>query len=140
MMFDDLFRTIKENESKHSFTYTTVTDNVLLEAEKQLNLKISGAYRWFVKTFGHGGIGFCIFGVGADGSMVFVDETLEYRSYGLPDYAIVIENCDEWVYCLDTRSGKVGMWSFVDKKYKDEYESFEVYLMDRINDILENRD
>jgi hypothetical protein len=138
-MIEDLYNTIKENEEEGDFTYANVTDKMLAEAEKQLNLKIPNAYRWFLKTFGHGGIGMDVLGVGADDSMIFVDETLEYRSYGLPKDDIMIENCDEWIYCLNSKTGKIGMWSAVDNEYTDRYESFEAYLRDRINDVLENR-
>ena len=59
--------------------------------------------------------------------MVFVDETIKYRSYGLPKDVILIENCDEWVYCIQSQNGRIGMWSPGDVKCKDIYESFEIY-------------
>ncbi len=140
MLYDHLCTTIKENESRGDFTYAKLTDNMLAEAETRLNLKLPSAYRWFLTSFGQGGIGgIDVLRVGKTGKLVFVEETLKYRSYGLPADVILIENCDEWVYCIQTQSGRIGMWSPGDVKCKDVYESFEVYLWDRINDILENR-
>lgn len=139
-MHDRLYLTIKENESKGDFTYANVTDRMLNEAETLLGLKIPNAYRWFIENFGQGGIGGIeVLGIGKNGKMVFVDETIKYRSYGLPKDVILIENCDEWVYCIQPQSGRVGMWSPGDEICNDTYESFEAYLLDRINDILENR-
>ena len=31
---------------------------------------------------------------------------LKYRTYGLPHNLIVIKNCDEWGYCIDSLNGK----------------------------------
>ena len=70
--------------------------------------------------------------------MIFVEKTLEFRSYGLNDDKIVIENCDEWIYCLDVKNGAVMMWSQGDKKYKINYNNFIEYLNDRISDAIEN--
>ena len=139
-MHDYLYKTIKENESKGDFTYAKVTDSMLTEAVARLHLSLPEDYRWFLINFGQGGIGGIeVLGVGKNGKMTFVDETIKYRSYGLPNDVILIENCDEWVYCIHSQSEKIGMWSPGDNKCKDIYENFETYLWDRINDILENR-
>lgn len=125
---------------KGDFTYAKVTDSMLIEAETRLALKLPNAFKWFLINFGQGGIGGIeVFGFGKNGKMVFVDETIKYRSYGLPKNVILIENCDEWVYCIQPQNGRVGMWSPGDVNCKDSFESFEAYLLDRINDILENR-
>lgn len=138
-MLDELYRLIKSNESKGDFNYAEVTENMLSEAEKELGLKIPKGYAWFIRKFGHGGIGGIeVIGVGKNGTLMFVKETLKYRTYGLPDELIVIENCDEWVYCINSVDGKIVLWSKGDTNYTKAYDSFEVYLKDRINDMLEN--
>ncbi|OJU08947.1 MAG: hypothetical protein BGN88_07660 [Clostridiales bacterium 43-6] len=138
-MYDYLYKTIKENESKGDFTYAKVTDSMLSEAETRLNLKLPSTYKWFLMNYGQGGIGGIeVLGIGKNGKMVFVDETIKYRSYGLPQDVILIENCDEWVYCIQSMNGKVEMWSPGDKICTGVYDNFETYLLDRINDILEN--
>ena len=44
--------------------------------------------------------------------MISKDETLKYRTYGLLNNLNVIENCEAWVYCIESLSGKVMMWSW----------------------------
>ena len=66
-------------------------------------------------------------------------ETLKYRSYGLPNELIVIENCDEWLYCINSDDGKVVVWSKGDNNgYSKGFDNFEAYIYARINDMLEN--
>lgn len=91
-----LYELIKQHESKGDFTYAIVTEKMLNEAEKRLGIKIPKEYRYFLEKFGHGGIGGIeVLGVGKNGSLIFEKETLKYRTYGLPDELIAIENCDE---------------------------------------------
>ncbi len=138
-MYDNLYKIIKKNEIIGDFTYAKVNEETLTEAESELGIIISDAYKWFLKKFGHGSIGGIeILGVGKNGKMAFVSETLKYRSYGLPKDLIVIENCDEWVYCLDSKTNKVVMWSQGELEGSVAYQNFEIYLLDRINDMIEN--
>ena len=93
-------------------TYADVEDNAFALAEEELGISIPSQYLWFLKTYGHGGLnGIETLGVGKNKKLIFKDETLKYRTYGLPHNLIVIENCDEWVYCIDSLNGKVKMWS-----------------------------
>lgn len=134
-----LYELIKKHESKGDFTHAIVTEGMLDEAEKRLGIEILEEYRYFLKKFGHGGIGGIeVLGVGKNGSLIFEKETLKYRTYGLPNELIAIENCDEWVYCVNSMNGKVVMWSRGDIEYSEKFDSFEKYLHDRVNDILEN--
>ena len=132
-------RTSFETLSPDICIYTFIDDKDLYDAEKILNLKIPEQYVWFLKNYGHGGLdGIETLGVGKNGKMIFVEKTLEFRSYGLNDDKIVIENCDEWIYCIDVKTGAVMMWSQGDKKYKINYKNFIEYLNDRISDAIEN--
>ncbi|MEE0663959.1 MAG: SMI1/KNR4 family protein [Collinsella bouchesdurhonensis] len=94
----------------------------------------------FLRKYGHGGIGgVTVFGVELDGSMVFAEETEEYRPDGLPDGLVVVENCDERLYCIDCSSGKVVSWSPYDGDGVVEvYEDFDSHLLGRFNDAIEN--
>ena len=136
---DELYAFVKKYESIGDFTYADVTDEMLNGVERGLNIKIPEEYKRFLKEFGHGGIGGLeILGVGKNGSLIFEKETLKYRAYGLPAELIVIENCDEWIYCVNSINGKVVMWSIRDSGYSEAFDSFKTYLYDRINDMLEN--
>jgi len=138
-MGNELYALIRKHESKGDFTHAVVTEKMLNEAEKNLGVILPKEYRDFLKEFGHGGIGGIeVLGVGKNSALIFEKETLKYRTYGLFHQLVVIENCDEWLYCIDALNGKVVMWSKGDVEYSEAFENFEVYLYDRVNDILEN--
>ncbi|MBQ7501500.1 SMI1/KNR4 family protein [bacterium] len=136
-MTEKIRNLIKKYEVKGDFTHAEVSDAVIAAAEQTLNVKLPQQYIAFLKEFGHGGIGgIDTLGVGLTGRMIFLETTLEYRRYGLPQSFVVIENCDEWLYCIDCSSYKVVSWE--DGYAEDEYGSFDDYLAERINEAAEN--
>lgn len=138
-MSKKVYELIRQYECKGDFTHAIVTDEMLDEVERRLKLKIPKEYRFFLREFGHGGIGGIeVIGVGKNNALVFEKETLKYRTYGLPNELIIIENCDEWVYCINSIDGKIVMWSKGDIEYAEAFDNFEVYLYERVHDILEN--
>lgn len=138
-MYDEIIKNINKYEKRGNFTHAVVSDSMILNAEKMLKVNIPEQYKWFLKKYGHGGIdGIETLGVGKTGKMVFIDKTLEFRKYGLSNEMIVIENCDEWIYCLNTKSGNVVIWSLGSSKCNIVYKDFIEYLNDRINDAIEN--
>ena len=76
-------------------------------------------------------------GFGFTGSMIFVDATLDYREDDLPKNLVVIENVDEWLTCIDCDTGKIVSWDF-SGYIQEEFEDFDEYLIDRMNDVIEN--
>lgn len=138
-MSENVYEIISEHERKGDFTYADVTNEMLAGAERRLGVELPVEYGEFLKYYGHGGIGGIeVLGVGKNGLMIFENETSKYRTYGMPRELIAIENCDEWVYCINTYNNRVVMWSRGRVGYLDAYGSFEEYLRDRVNDILEN--
>jgi hypothetical protein len=137
-MNEIILNTIKKYEKKGDFNYASVTGKMIEDAEKQLGVKLPEQYIEYIKKFGHGGIaGLEIIGVGLTGRMLFVESTLEYRTEELPDNLVVIEKVDEWLMCLDCNTGKVVSWDF-SGYIKDEYDSFDDYLIDQMNSAIEN--
>ena len=137
-MNDIILNTIKKYEVKGDFNYASVTDDMISDAEEILGVKLPNQYVDYIKMFGHGGIaGVEILGVGLTGKMIFVESTLEYRADELPGNLVVIENVDEWLMCLDCDTGKVVSWDFTGY-IKEEYDSFDDYLMDHMNNAIEN--
>lgn len=120
-----------------SFTKVAPTQGMLAEAQQKLGFPMPEQFVEYLNAYGHGGIGFEVLGVGFDGTMFFLDETLEYREDGLPDNLLVVENCDEWLYCIDADTGEVVSWYFDDDPSVD-YSCFDDYLLDRLNDAIEN--
>ena len=137
-MNDTIKTTISRYEESGDFTYFTVTDDMITAAEKELGLILPEQYKEFLKTYGHGGIGgISTLGVGLDGSMVFVEETLDYRNDGLPLHLIIIENEDEWIYCIDSITEKVVSWDMTGY-VKDEFNCFDDYLLAQMQDAIDN--
>lgn len=95
-----------------------VSKEYIARAEKILEVNFPPEYKEFVKKFGSGGIcGVDVLGVeGADYASV-VESTKRYRKLGLPKKYIVIENVDEFVYCLSTLDEyNVVRWDDISKK------------------------
>ena len=110
---------------------------MLAETEEKLGFGVPEQFLEYLNTYSHGGIGFEILGIGFDGSISYLEETLEYREDGLPENLLVIENCDEWLYCIDVNTDEVVSWS-IDEDPRVEYACFDDYLVDRLNDAVEN--
>lgn len=60
---------------------------------------------------------------------------MRYRQRGLPQTLIVIENCGEWVYCINSETCTIVSWS--EDLIKEEYSDFDSYLLDRFSDAAE---
>ncbi|WP_432291346.1 SMI1/KNR4 family protein [Olsenella uli] len=131
---------ISEHEREGDFLHAPLDDDALRNAESELGVELPAQYVDFLRRYGHGGIGgVTVLGVGLDGSMIFAEETEEYRPDGLPDCLVAVESCDEWLYCIDCSNGKVVSWSPYDNDGVIEaYKDFDSYLLDRLNDAIEN--
>ena len=136
-MTTETLNLIKEYECNGDFTYARATDMQLLTAENVLNVIIPNQYRVFLEEYGHGGIGGIeVLGIGKNGALLFVSETVKYREYGLAANLIVVENCDEWIYCINCDDGKIISWC--NDSVNPAYSSFDEYLEDRFKDASEN--
>lgn len=137
-MNDKISTLIAQYENEGDFTHVAPTPEMLEEAQKLLGVSIPQQFIDYLSTYSHGGIGGVeILGVGLTGKMLFLDTTLRYRKYGLPNNLLVVENCDEWLYCLDCSTGEVVSWSKVDGM-RDEYPSFDDFLIQDLEDAIEN--
>lgn len=48
-----------------------------------------------------------------------------------------MENCAEWLYCIDCDDGSVVSWD-LGGYVKPEHPCFDDYLLDRLNDAVED--
>ena len=110
-------------EDSH-FTYRKITETQIKEAENILSVSIPAQFIWFLQKYGHGGIG----GV----EIIGISER-----YGLPKNLIVIENCDEWLYCINCDNGEIVAW-YYNGDAEATYSCFFEYLYDRFSDVIEN--
>jgi len=129
---------IAQHEKEGDFTHVAPTEEMLASAQRLLGVTIPQQFVEFLQRYSYGGIGgVTILGVGLDGSMAFLEETLDYRKYGLPHNLLAVENCDEWLYCLDCDTGEVVSWSQVDGILPG-YPSFDDFLLQDLEDAIEN--
>lgn len=132
---------ISDNQEvfEDAFLMKIPTNEEIKKAEVSLGFNIPDSYLWFLKQFGHGGFFFEFLGYGLNGIPLFVNATLKNRNRGLPENLMVIENCDEYVVCIDVVKNKIVTWSAYDKdgivnKNVDFYD----YFIDCIENAIDN--
>ncbi|AKL97872.1 SMI1/KNR4 family protein [Endomicrobium proavitum] len=106
--------------------------------EKELNVILPEQYKWFLAKYGYGGVlGIEILGAALNNTYPVIEYTQNCREYNLNKQWIVIENCDEYYYCLSCEDGKVRDWDLRKKTYY-EYPNFVDFLYETIMDSAEN--
>lgn len=139
MFKDKIKEIISTYENDKDFSYTKPTQKMLSDAQKRLGIKLPNDFLWFLNTYGSGGIQFDIFGVVKD-QLEFVEETERYRKLGMPKNLLVIQNCDEWVDCVNADNGVIVKWSQGFGIAETQYGSFCEYFLDELEDSIENLD
>ncbi|MFF2496854.1 SMI1/KNR4 family protein [Peribacillus sp. NPDC058075] len=106
MKYSKLQEFIKTNRQE---AYFGVSEDKVKETEQKLKVSLPESYKWFLRNYGSGGIfGIDILGYDLVGPSV-VDATKDYQKhYKLIDGIVIIENVDEFAYCLDTNKMKDG--------------------------------
>ena len=136
-MNESLKMLIKKYETPGDFSYARITKIQIKKYENQLKSRFPKQYTDFLLQYGHGGIGgIVILGIGKDGSPIFLETTLEHRADGLPHNFIVIENCDEWLNCIDCLTGQIVSWA--PDFSQISFSEFDEYLLSRFQDAIEN--
>ncbi|MBD8037377.1 SMI1/KNR4 family protein [Solibacillus sp. A46] len=93
---------IKENMEPDDFT-GGVDGKQINYVQDTLKLKLPESYKWFLNNYGSGGLyGVDILGVAKSNIATVVIETKRYRDLGMSENLVVIEDIDEYAYCLDT--------------------------------------
>ncbi|WP_430536195.1 SMI1/KNR4 family protein [Listeria rocourtiae] len=110
------------------------------EAEELIDTQFSSEYRWFIEKYGSGGVlGIDIIGIGKNNSYLVSQITKQLREqFDLPNNLIVIEDCDEFYYCLNTDDSKVYFWDNIDGMGEIVALDFFSFLEERISDMSEN--
>lgn len=129
---------ISQYQQEDDYTRVPLTPEMLNQVVNSLGVVIPDQYLCYLNEYSQGGIaGVEVLGIGLDGSIVFLEETLEYRKEGLPHNLVVIENCDEWLYCIDCKTGEVVSWSFGGLE-KKEFDCFDDFLLSEYLEAIEN--
>ena len=138
-MKEEIQKLIEEYSEDAIFTGKISSDDIIESTITELGVNIPNDYRWFLKNYGQGGIGGVeILGISKMNKAIFKDKTLEYRNHGLPNNLIVVENCDEWLYCIDVDTERVVSWDRINGVLGERYATFLEFLIDRFNDEIEN--
>ena len=137
-MNDQIRTLIAQHEQEHDFTRVAPTEEMLASAQRLLGVTIPQQFVEYLNEYSHGGVGGVeVLGVGLTGTMLFLEVTLDYRKYGLPHNLLAVENCDEWLYCIDCDTGEVVSWSQVDGVLPG-YPSFDDFLLDDLHEAIDN--
>lgn len=130
---------IEEYSEDGDFTGRILDIKVIDDIKKKMRMDLPSQYEWFIRNYGQGGIGGVqVLGISKVNRAVFWDVTKEYRKYGLPNNLLVIENCNEWLYCIDVNTEKVVKWDMIGGVISERYRTFLDFLVDRFNDEIEN--
>ena len=132
---------MKDNEKvfQDAFLLERPSNEEIKKAEQVLGFEIPESYLWFLNQYGHGGFFFEFLGCSLTGNLLFVKETLKQREYGLPTNLLVIENCDEYVVCINTDNGNIVSWShYDDDGMLVKQTCFEDYFIDCLNNAIDN--
>lgn len=97
---------IKNNMEPFDFT-GGVNSRQINSVQDKLGVALPDSYRWFLSNFGSGGLfGVDILGIAKSNIAPIINETKVYRKLGLDSGLVVIENMDEYAYCLNTKQMK----------------------------------
>lgn len=142
---NELISFIKVNADATDFT-GGVDESKIELIEKKLDVNLPNSYKWFLQTYGMGGIfGVEILGCGKSILPSVVIQTERYRDLGLPKDYVVIENCDEFAFCLVTskmvnNECPVASWDRIDGFGGERWNTFLEFIGDRLTEAKENLD
>ena len=129
---------ISTYEDDKDYTRMPLTDEMASTVKKELGVELPEQYVDYLNKYSHGGIaGVNILGIGLTGRIIFLDVTKDYREEGLPNNFVAIENCDEWLYCINCDTGEVYYWDWFGNVRK-EFDSFDEFLLSEYKDAIEN--
>lgn len=140
---EELTNFIKRNMEPDDFT-GGVDGKQIDYVQDTLKLKLPESYKWFLNNYGSDGLyGVNILGVAKSNIATVVIETESYRDIGMSENLIVIENIDEYAYCLDTsniENNECPVIAWNKQGGLDDYntaENFYVFLSQRLLDAKE---
>ncbi|MES1041794.1 SMI1/KNR4 family protein [Peribacillus simplex] len=146
MNYSGLQEFIKKYGKDDDFT-GGVSEDKVKETENKLQVPLPESYKWFLKNYGSGGsFGIDIIGYDLVGPTVVTATKDHQKYYGLIDGIIVIEDIDEFAYCLDINKMKDGecpvviMWDNQEGYGRTLADNFLDYLIERLELAKEDWD
>ncbi|WP_339200743.1 SMI1/KNR4 family protein [Peribacillus sp. FSL P2-0133] len=145
MKYSALKEFIKNYGKDDDFT-GGVSEDKVEETENKLQVSLPESYKWFLKNYGSGGsFGIDIIGYDLVGALVAAATKDHQKYYGLIDGLVVIEDIDEFAYCLDTNKMKNGECPVITWDNQEGYgrklaDNFLDYFIERLELAKEDRD
>lgn len=142
-MCKEIHEFISQNQDYVNFT-GGIDENKIRDIEEILKVRFPDSYKCFLRKYGYGAAyGREILGCGKGEVPSVIAETLRFRKLGLPNQYVVIENCDEWIYCLDTANIKEGecpviSWDRNEGFDSIEGENFNSFILSIFNEAKED--
>ncbi|MGG0386292.1 SMI1/KNR4 family protein [Priestia filamentosa] len=138
-MNNKILQMISEYEEDKEF-FRKYSEEAITKTENRLKASFSSEYREYVKKYGSGGIcGVEILGVEGEDFASVVEDTERYRELDLPKKYIVIEDVDEFIYCLSTvERYNVIRWDQTSKEEIERYTTFHEYVQDSFQETIDN--
>ncbi|WP_246188018.1 SMI1/KNR4 family protein [Paenibacillus tengchongensis] len=140
------WRALIQMYANHTDFTGGVSDISIAEVEDKLKVVLPEDYKWFLQHYGSGGIfGADILGFGKSSLPSVISTTVRLRNFGLPHQYIVIEDCGEFAYCLDTGELSDGKCPVVSWDREAGFrgrraEDFSDFLSTRFSEAKENWD
>ncbi|MDQ0882391.1 SMI1/KNR4 family protein [Peribacillus sp. V2I11] len=137
MKYSALQEFIKQYGKEADFT-GGVSEEKVEETENKLQVPLPESYKWFIKNYGSGGsFGIDIIGYDLVGASVVAATKDHQKYYGLIEGLVVIEDIDEFAYCLDTNKMKNGECPVITWDNQEGYgrtlaDNFLDYFIDRL--------
>ena len=134
---------INDNKEAELFFTGAITESKINYIQKELGVILPDSYKFFLRHYGSGGMfGVEIIGCGYSEIPRVVEITKFYRKYGLPRDLVVIEDVDEYQYCLQTSLMNDGECPVVNWAIDDdiivENENFSVFFLKEICEAEED--
>ncbi|WP_404459757.1 SMI1/KNR4 family protein [Sutcliffiella horikoshii] len=138
-MNEQLLSMIENYKEKGDFS-GEVSVQIIELCESKLEVAFPNEYREFLQKFGSGGIcGVEVLGIENESYFSVEEATKKFRGLGLPHNYVVIEDVDEFIYCLNTEQNyNIIRWDEFSKKEVERYNSFDEYLEDSFQEAIDN--
>ncbi|ATH93283.1 spore coat protein [Bacillus glycinifermentans] len=127
---------LKEHHREHTFERQSEED--IQATEKELQVTFPQSFRWFLKEFGGGGHELDI-----NGCRDILAYHQSFKSFHIPKGYVIIQDVDEYCYCLDTEKMKDGEcpvvnWSAYEEGIYHTADHFYEFMLDEIENAIEN--
>jgi len=130
---------IKKYDDGKGFAHG-ISEDKIKRIEELLDVKLPEQYKWFLRKYGEGGfMGIEIMGYVSEDFISVVSETKSYRElFNLDKDYIIIEDIDEYYYCISCKSGKVFTGDMRTGPDTLKAETFLDFLYERFTEAAEN--